>query len=295
MKKTIIATAMAILMAATPIFAAETVQVPETNYENIRRYTDGTRRIQYLSMKVENHGSKLENIERIELKDCAALLSINGSLTLQNDMREIDGTMYIPLRTMAELLHGSVTWNAQDKSVIFRHGSQSLIFVVDSRICMWNGKEITMAKPVISIDQTTYLPVRALAELTGYETVYYPKDASENIWDYPQIALSKYPKNLEKLTPENAAKIAEEKWICGLAMLEKYEGKKMSVEYEERFRIDFTQTPIENDRYYLFAGKNANMNLMVDKYTGTVYKYHKNRTMIFQPQVDGAKAILWPA
>lgn len=286
---------MAVLMAATPIFAAETLKVPETNYQYIRIYSDGSRQTEYLSMKVENQDGKLEKNQRIELKNCAALLTINGSLALQNDMREVDGTMYIPLRTMAELLHGSVTWNAQDQSVIFRQGSQSLIFVVDSRICMWNGKEIKMAKPMISIDKTTYLPVRALAELTGHEIVYYPKDAPENIWNYPQIALSKYPKGTEKITPEQAANIAEEKWISGLAELEKYEGKTSSAKYEERFHIDFTQTPIENDRYYLFAGENSTMNLMVDKYTGTVYKYHKDRTFLFQPEVDEVNAMLWSA
>lgn len=295
MKKTIITTAMAILMATTPIFAAETLKVPETNYENIRIYSDGSRKTEYLSMQVENQNGKLEKNQSIELKNCAGLLTINGSLALQNDMREVNGTMYIPLRTMAELLHGSVTWNAQDQSVIFRQGSQSLIFVVDSRICMWNGKEIKMAKPMISIDKTTYLPVRALAELTGYEIAYYPKDAPENIWDYPQIALSKYPKGTEKITPQQAANIAEEKWISGLAVLEKYEGKKVSAEYEERFHIDFAQTPIENDRYYLFAGKHKAMNIMVDKYTGAVYRYSGNKTMAFNPEVDGTKAMFFAA
>lgn len=295
MKKSVIATMMAIFMATTPVLGAEILQIPETNYQNIRGYSDGTKQVQYLSVQTEKNSGKLEKNERIQLQDAPVILTINGSLTVQNDMCIIDGNVYIPLRTMAELLGGSVQWNAQDKSVIFRNGSQSLIFVVDSRICMWNGKEIAMAKPMISIDTTTYLPVRAMADLTGYQTTYYTENAKENIWGYPQVALSKYPKDLEKITEEQAAKIAEEKWILGLVELEKYSGKEHSLEYEQKFAIDFKQIPIENDRYYLFAGKDDTFNLMVDKYTGTVYKYHKNRTMIFQPEKDGAKAMVWSA
>lgn len=295
MKKSVLATMMAIFMATTPVLGAEISQIPETNYQNIRIYSDGTKELKYLFVQTEKNNGKIEKNGRIQLQNTPAILTVNGSLAVQDDMRVVDGTTYIPLRTMAELLGGSVQWNAQDKSVIFHNGSQSLIFVVDSRICMWNGKEIAMAKPMISINATTYLPVRALADLTGYETRYYTENAEENIWSYPQIALSKYPKDLEKLSPEQAAKIAEEKWILGLAALEKYESKERSLECEEIYGIDFTQTPVENDRYYLFSGKNTEMNLMVDKYTGAVYKYHKNRTMRFDPAKDGAKVMLWPA
>lgn len=76
----------------------------------------------------------------------------------------IDGRTLVPLRAIFEALGATVEWNGDTKTVTSKKGSTSISLSIDSNTMYKNGKAVTLDVPSQLINDSTLVPVRAIAE-----------------------------------------------------------------------------------------------------------------------------------
>lgn len=76
----------------------------------------------------------------------------------------IDGRTLVPLRAIFEVLGATVEWNGDTKTVTSKKGSTSISLSIDSNTMYKNGKAVTLDVPSQLINDSTLVPVRAIAE-----------------------------------------------------------------------------------------------------------------------------------
>lgn len=130
----------------------------------------------------------------------------------------LNGTVYLPLRSAGEWLGADVQWEAATNTIRLQRGSTSVVHAdsdldpekpyartdqitvtersdisvyLDSTLCSFQNEAGAVVYPV-SYQNVTYLPIRSIAELCGLEVVYDPPfDAGDHITQ-PTIFL-RYP------------------------------------------------------------------------------------------------------
>lgn len=100
-------------------------------------------------------------------------LNINNNTvtTTQAPVME-QGTTLVPLRVISENLGAKVDWNAKDKKVTVTKGTDTIILTIGSKQATVNGEAKTLPQAPKTINGTTMLPVRFVAENFKCEVQY---------------------------------------------------------------------------------------------------------------------------
>lgn len=77
-----------------------------------------------------------------------------------------NGTVYVPIRDIVEMVGADVWWNASSKTVGVNRAGNKIAFVVGSAAARVNGKVVPM-KPSFIVAGRTMVPIRFLAEQFG--------------------------------------------------------------------------------------------------------------------------------
>lgn len=78
----------------------------------------------------------------------------------------------LPIRAVMETLGAEVEWNEADKSVKITYSGDEIILKIGSNVLLINGKERIMDTSAVIIKDSTYIPLRAVAEALGMEVVW---------------------------------------------------------------------------------------------------------------------------
>ncbi|WP_274649388.1 stalk domain-containing protein [Paenibacillus humicola] len=87
------------------------------------------------------------------------------------------GTTYLPIRSLAEALGASLSWDNKTKTAVFKANGQSSAFVIGSKTMKIDGQNEPLETPAY-IDKATssaYLPLAALSRGLGFQVVYRQK------------------------------------------------------------------------------------------------------------------------
>ncbi|MFM9279675.1 copper amine oxidase N-terminal domain-containing protein [Paenibacillus jiagnxiensis] len=107
-----------------------------------------------------------------------------------------DGTIFLPLRDLGNLLNAVVYWSAKDKTVTLTYPERLVTLKLGSREADINGVKTALSAPIQMKNQRVYVPLRFFSEATGAKVEW--KAASRTV---AITANASYVKNL----PENPA------------------------------------------------------------------------------------------
>lgn len=74
----------------------------------------------------------------------------------------VDGTTYVPVRFLAEMLGADITW---DGNATIKNNEKTLVLSSNSSIAYMNGTEFNMEKETILLNDRMHVPLRACGEL----------------------------------------------------------------------------------------------------------------------------------
>jgi hypothetical protein len=98
-------------------------------------------------------------------------LSVNGvdaQLPQSGKMFMYRDTIFVPLRGILEALGGVVLWDQATRTVSATVGDYELSHVLTTKELVVNGAQMELRKESFAIDGTTYVPVRDIAQMSGY-------------------------------------------------------------------------------------------------------------------------------
>ncbi len=101
----------------------------------------------------------------------------------------IESNTVIPLRYLARILDVGIEWNGQTGEVKLSNEKETITFTLGESQFLYNGNLVGMPIPVTMKDDRNYVPLRSVAEATGYMVEY--KDGA--------IILSKEKLNVREL------------------------------------------------------------------------------------------------
>jgi len=99
-----------------------------------------------------------------------------------------EGRTYVPLRFLCEALGGEVEYDDETKDITIKVDSTELNMNPDTNIAKVNGEEVELeVKPMI-VNGRTYVPLRAVSELTGKQVFWDDRgfiavSDTENLFD----------------------------------------------------------------------------------------------------------------
>ncbi len=103
-----------------------------------------------------------------------------------------NGALLVPVRTVAEVLGGSVAWEGATKSAVVSLNGHAARFTRGSWTCWVDGRAATLSTPADTVDNVLYIPLTAL-ELLGLST------ASCGYYEGAYLAVSAAPLSQEAL------------------------------------------------------------------------------------------------
>lgn len=99
----------------------------------------------------------------------------NNMLSFENPILNIDGTTYYPMRQLLNELGVSddnILWDADTKTVTMYSNNTITLFEIGSSIAIENGTSVDIKTPPIIYNNSTYLPIRPVAEACGLSVLY---------------------------------------------------------------------------------------------------------------------------
>ncbi len=93
-----------------------------------------------------------------------AELVYDNDLVKKTDLKEIGGTDYLPLKSLAVLFKGSTQWLPVANKVIFQLNNQKIVFKVGSRGILIGKEKATLSAPARMMDGTIFVPVDFFTE-----------------------------------------------------------------------------------------------------------------------------------
>lgn len=112
-------------------------------------------------------------------------VDINGK-AVKMDVAPIEQNdrILVPFRAIAEGLGIEVSWDEATNTVIAVKNGKKIVFTVNSKIALVDGKEVVLDVPVIIVNDRTMIPVRFFAENIG-AAVKWDAENSKVIIDAP--------------------------------------------------------------------------------------------------------------
>lgn len=102
-----------------------------------------------------------------QTNEAALPLTINANGTMvasDADPKIISGRTLLPLRAAAEAVHAEVIWNARTNQATIKKGGTTLVFTLNKKSFVKNGKSFALDFPLKQYDNRLYLPIRAFSE-----------------------------------------------------------------------------------------------------------------------------------
>lgn len=96
----------------------------------------------------------------------------NNQLTLPVEPSIVSGRTLVPLRAIFEAIGATVEWEQTTKTITGIQEGKVIILQLDNKIATVNGKEIELDVPAKSINGSTLVPVRFIAESLGAEVLW---------------------------------------------------------------------------------------------------------------------------
>lgn len=109
---------------------------------------------------------------KVLLADTSSQVSIkiNGQTTSVDPPAKLEkGAVLVPLRGVLENLHAIVTYNAEKQQIIVQQGGRTFLLGMNLPIATLNQIEIPLSAAPKAENGRTYVPLRSLAELFGYQ------------------------------------------------------------------------------------------------------------------------------
>ncbi|MDW7670246.1 MAG: stalk domain-containing protein [Bacillota bacterium] len=79
-----------------------------------------------------------------------------------------NGRTLVPLRFFSEALGARVTWNANEKSILFQDEAKQVLLFIDQQKAYVNDQQIQLDVPPVVANGRTLVPVRLISEMLGY-------------------------------------------------------------------------------------------------------------------------------
>lgn len=98
-------------------------------------------------------------------------IDINGSFVkcVQKPVL-IEGTTYIPLRAFSDAIGGVIGWDENEDAATMTKGEHSFVFYPGKDYCLADG--VKKDYSAIYYEELTFIPVRAVSELMGYDVAW---------------------------------------------------------------------------------------------------------------------------
>jgi len=93
----------------------------------------------------------------------------------------VDGSNYLPLRAVAELLNAGVSWESDTQTATIRKDGTSVVLQVGSTYATIRGEKKEIPASPILVDNRVYVPVRVISEALGYTVSYKSETDSIHI------------------------------------------------------------------------------------------------------------------
>ncbi|MBD2847739.1 copper amine oxidase N-terminal domain-containing protein [Paenibacillus sp. IB182496] len=90
----------------------------------------------------------------------------------------VDGTTYVSLRTMADVLNAQIEWNRSNEMVITYTNGDTIVVQAGSETAVVNGVQEPLEAPVFIEQGRTQVPLRFVAEHFGWDIEWEPSDWS---------------------------------------------------------------------------------------------------------------------
>lgn len=270
------------LLASCENNLSDNNHVSQTNLDSVEIMTAGNVFEPYVRFKDGNIKKVSENY---------ICLFINGSITDYDRVIFLDNIPMVSLNVVLDNLNISYKVVEKNKRLII-NGEDDIEIFPDLKYIKINDsikKLFTMTK---LYNSEIYVGLNDINRIVGAKAVYYSNDigdidSSKNnyisngeciIKDIPQIIISKYPSNAERISKDEAIKILQKKLKTAYEKKFGYyfsSSKKPSINTneKEKFRYLFSHLSInsENDRFYVIP---VVYDFWVDKYTGEVFVYY---------------------
>ncbi len=157
----------------------------------IRMYNDD---VHWLFANVQLNTTAIITTSKLSMKEIAAkhgyvlgtqefdgkIVFNNQAVKLEENMIMINSHIYIPLRACFELLGGEVLWNNKKATVTVNIGDRTITHHALSKKATINGKIVDMTASQYR-GNSLMLPLRNVAELTGYKVQWNSINNSVNI------------------------------------------------------------------------------------------------------------------
>lgn len=86
-----------------------------------------------------------------------------------------NGTTYVPLRTLADNIGATLTWNASNSTFLFKYGIYNVTMRVNNNTIHVNDASRQLSSPAILKDGVTYVPIRFVQEAFDGKLEYNQK------------------------------------------------------------------------------------------------------------------------
>ncbi|WP_129595907.1 copper amine oxidase N-terminal domain-containing protein [Anaerophilus nitritogenes] len=109
--------------------------------------------------------------EAIKINDDRPLLMVKGTFLAAHTMTQ-NNRVFIPLRVVAEGLDAKVDWNPDNQTITITKDNIHLLLTINKKEIKVNDEIHQLEAFPILINNTTYVPLRFVAEYLGYEVGY---------------------------------------------------------------------------------------------------------------------------
>ncbi len=124
-------------------------------------------------------GASASTEKYIETKNSSISVKLDGKYVLPNRALLINSVTYVAIRDFSELFEGcEVTWDAKTKTAVITKGTHVITATVGDRYVYSQGRCFYTVEPIIIIDNSMFVPVRAIARSLGIEVDWDSKTRS---------------------------------------------------------------------------------------------------------------------
>ena len=97
-------------------------------------------------------------------------INVNGRAVMTNPAAVLQaGSVLVPLRGVLENLGATISFNSQTRGIVIVQGTRRVVLLLDSRDATANGKAIRLTAAPQLIGGSAFVPLRALAQIFGYD------------------------------------------------------------------------------------------------------------------------------
>ncbi len=100
------------------------------------------------------------------------------------DPVNINGRNLVPLRALTEAMGATVEWNGKNQGITINKDNTVVKLTLNSKYASVNDKPVDLDVPATSINGTTFVPVRFIAESFGYDVDWSDRAKTMDVYDF---------------------------------------------------------------------------------------------------------------